>query len=179
MYGQTSGAAGEALRGMDATYPRAMAYLRAADDAGRAGRAVTTYGGRRVPVWPTPAGLDESQARAVAAARGRFTRNAVIQGAAAELFKAWAATVRLAVADLDARIVLCLHDELLVEAPRATRRRGRRRAAPHPGLDGRALVRLLAGPVRRRRPGRRAVVGRQGLTGPAAGAAFLDHPAHR
>ena len=34
----------------------------------------------------------------VAAARGRFTRNAVIQGAAAELFKAWAATVRLAVA---------------------------------------------------------------------------------
>jgi DNA polymerase-1 len=118
MYGQTSGAAGEALRGMDATYPRAMAYLRSADDAGRQGRAVTTYGGRRVPVWPTPAGLDDRQARAVAAARGRFTRNAVIQGAAAELFKAWAATVRLAVGDLDARIVLCLHDELLVEAPR-------------------------------------------------------------
>jgi DNA polymerase-1 len=120
MYGQTSGAAGEALRGMDATYPRAMAYLRAAEDAGRDGRAVTTYGGRRVPVWPTPAGLDEGQTRAVAAARGRFTRNAVIQGAAAELFKAWAVTVRLAVAPLGARIVLCLHDELLVEAPRGT-----------------------------------------------------------
>jgi DNA polymerase-1 len=41
----------------------------------------------------------------------------VIQGAAAELFKAWAATVRLAVAGSGARIVLCLHDELLVEAP--------------------------------------------------------------
>jgi DNA polymerase-1 len=118
MYGQTSGAAGAALRGMDASYPRAMAYLRAADEDGRAGRAVMTYGGRRVPVWEMPAGLDEAQARAVAAARGRFTRNAVVQGAAAELFKAWAATVRLAVRDAGARIVLCLHDELLVETPR-------------------------------------------------------------
>ncbi len=119
MYGQTSGAAGEALRGMDASYPRAMAYLRAADEAGRAGRAVTTYGGRRVPVWASPQPAGDGELRAVAAARGRFTRNAVVQGAAAELFKAWAATVRLAVRDVDARIVLCLHDELLVEAPEA------------------------------------------------------------
>jgi DNA polymerase-1 len=119
MYGQTSGAAGAALRGMDASYPRAMAYLRAADEAGRAGRAVTTYGGRRVPVWAVPAAGEEGQDRAAAAARGRFTRNAVIQGAAAELFKAWAATVRLAVAGSGSRIVLCLHDELLVEAPLA------------------------------------------------------------
>jgi DNA polymerase-1 len=118
MYGQTSGAAGAALRGMDASYPRAMAYLRAADEDGRAGRAVMTYGGRRVPVWETPAGLGEAQTRAVTAARGRFTRNAVVQGAAAELFKAWAATVRLAVRDQGAQIVLCLHDELLVETPR-------------------------------------------------------------
>jgi DNA polymerase-1 len=117
MYGQTSGAAGAALKGMDASYPRAMAYLRAADEAGRAGHAVTTYGGRRVPVWAVAAAGEESQDRAAAAARGRFTRNAVIQGAAAELFKAWAATVRLAVAGSGARIVLCLHDELLVEAP--------------------------------------------------------------
>ncbi len=53
------------------------------------------------------------------AARGRFARNAVIQGSAAELFKAWAATVRHAVAPLGGRIVLCLHDELLVHAPEA------------------------------------------------------------
>jgi DNA polymerase-1 len=38
----------------------------------------------------------------------------MIQGAAAELFKAWAVTVRARGAELDARIVLCLHDELLV-----------------------------------------------------------------
>jgi DNA polymerase-1 len=41
----------------------------------------------------------------------------MIQGAAAELFKAWAVTVRARGADLDARIVLCLHDELLVHVP--------------------------------------------------------------
>ena len=51
------------------------------------------------------------------AARGRFARNAVIQGSAAELFKAWAATVRASLAGSGAHIVLCLHDELLVHAP--------------------------------------------------------------
>lgn len=52
-------------------------------------------------------------------ARGRYARNAVIQGSAAELFKAWAATVRHAVAPLGGQIVLCLHDELLVHVPEA------------------------------------------------------------
>ena len=54
---------------------------------------------------------------ATAAARGRYARNAVVQGAAAELFKAWAVTVRGRVAPLGGRIVLCLHDELLVHVP--------------------------------------------------------------
>ena len=63
---------------------------------------------RGVPIGTDPA-LD--------AARGRFARNAIIQGAAAELFKAWAATVRALGAPLGAQIVLCLHDELLVHAP--------------------------------------------------------------
>jgi DNA polymerase-1 len=61
--------------------------------------------------------LSPQQVRAQAAARGRYGRNALIQGAAAELFKAWAATVRARGETLDARIVLCLHDELLVHAP--------------------------------------------------------------
>ncbi len=51
---------------------------------------------------------------------GRFPRNAVVQGAAAELFKAWAATVREGLVALDGRIVLCLHDELLLHVPTAT-----------------------------------------------------------
>jgi len=40
-----------------------------------------------------------------------------VQGAAAELFKAWAVTVRARAAVHGARVVLCLHDELLVHAP--------------------------------------------------------------
>jgi DNA polymerase-1 len=41
----------------------------------------------------------------------------MVQGAAAEFFKTWAVTVRARAAAYDARIVLCLHDELLVHAP--------------------------------------------------------------
>mgnify|MGYP001792317402 CR=1 FL=1 len=48
---------------------------------------------------------------------GRFVRNAVVQGAAAELFKAWAATVRYGLLGTPGQIVLCLHDELLVHVP--------------------------------------------------------------
>ncbi len=117
MYGQTSGNAGQALRGLEAAYPVAMGYLRAADERGQDGLDVITYGGRRVRMWPTPPTADDRQARAVAAARGRFARNAVVQGAAAELFKRWAVTVRARLVDTGAAIVLCLHDELLVDAP--------------------------------------------------------------
>jgi DNA polymerase-1 len=113
MYGQTSGTAGEALRGLDRAYPVAMAYLRAADERGKAGEDVRTYGGRRVRMWPLAAPADP----AAVAARGRFARNAVVQGAAAELFKMWAVTVRAGL-PAGAEIVLCLHDELLVHTPR-------------------------------------------------------------
>jgi DNA polymerase I len=117
MYGQTSGAAGEALRGLESAYPTAMRFLRKASVEGRAGRDVRTYGGRLVRIGALPPGLDENARRAVASGRGRFARNAVIQGAAAELFKVWAVTVRARAAALDARIVLCLHDELLLHVP--------------------------------------------------------------
>jgi DNA polymerase-1 len=109
MYGQTSGAAGAALADMDRAFPRAMAYLRAAEQAERDGTDVRTYGGRLLRPWS--GGPD------AAPGSGRFFRNAVIQGAAAELFKAWAATVRDGLAPLGASIVLCLHDELLVHVP--------------------------------------------------------------
>jgi DNA polymerase-1 len=114
MYGQTSGTAGEALRGLDRAYPVAMAYLRAADQRGKAGEDVRTYGGRRVRMWQ----LAEPADPAAVAARGRFARNAVVQGAAAELFKMWAVSVRAAL-PAGAEVVLCLHDELLVHAPQA------------------------------------------------------------
>jgi DNA polymerase-1 len=66
---------------------------------------------------PTPeAGPSGDAART---GRGRFARNAVVQGPAAELFKSWAATVRAALPALDGEIVLCLHDELLLHVPDA------------------------------------------------------------
>jgi DNA polymerase-1 len=117
MYGQTSGAAGEALKDLERAYPTAMAYLRRAYDSGVASRAIRTYGGRRIPMWENPVDAPVESWASMTAGRGRFARNAVIQGAAAELFKAWAATVRLTTRHLGARIVLCLHDELLIHVP--------------------------------------------------------------
>ena len=118
MYGQTTGHGAQALRRLESAYPVAMAYLTEADVEAQAGRSLRTYGGRRIPMGGTNAeGLSDREARARAAARGRYGRNAMVQGAAAELFKVWAVTVRARAAALDARIVLCLHDELLVHAP--------------------------------------------------------------
>ena len=119
MYGQTSGTAGAALRDMDRAYPVAMAYLRAAEEAGSLGRDLRTYGGRLLPLsrvqLPDAEPVGEHVARG--GGYGRFARNAVVQGAAAELFKAWVATVRDGLRQLGGEVVLCLHDELLLHVP--------------------------------------------------------------
>jgi DNA polymerase I len=117
MYGATSGVAGEALRGLEKAYPTAMSYLNAADQSGRAGIDIRTYGGRLVRMQPTQPNSSNVELRSAAAGQGRYARNALIQGAAAELFKAWAVTVRGRVVPFHARIVLCLHDELLIHTP--------------------------------------------------------------
>jgi DNA polymerase-1 len=130
MYGQRSGAAGEALKDLERAYPVAMGLLDRAYDDGVARRPVRTWGGRLIRFGAAPPargeGAEASQASAIGtlessagadASRGRYARNAIIQGSAAELFKAWAATVRHAVRPLGGQIVLCLHDELLVHVP--------------------------------------------------------------
>jgi DNA polymerase-1 len=118
MYGQTTGHGAHALRRLQMAYPVAMAYLDDADRAGQTSRDLRTYGGRLIPMGSTNANdVSDTVARSRAAARGRYGRNAMVQGAAAELFKLWAVTVRARGAALDARIVLCLHDELLVHTP--------------------------------------------------------------
>ena len=128
MYGQRSGAAGEALKGLERAYPVAMGLLDDAYAAGVRRAPLRTWGGRLIRLDSVLGGeVPAEQVAARDAARGRFARNAVIQGAAAELFKAWAATVRATTRDLGAQIVLCLHDELLIHvpaehAPEATRR---------------------------------------------------------
>jgi DNA polymerase-1 len=118
MYGQTTGHGAQALRRLSSAYPVAMGYLDQADVAGQVGRPLRTRGGRLITMQTGNANeMTERVARAQAAARGRYGRNAMIQGAAAEFFKVWAVTVRARGARLEARIVLCLHDELLLHVP--------------------------------------------------------------
>jgi DNA polymerase-1 len=127
MYGQRSGAAGEALKGLERAYPVAMGLLDRAYAAGVRREPLRTFGGRLIRLDSVLADVTAENAAAHDAARGRFARNAVIQGSAAELFKAWAATVRATTADLGAQIVLCLHDELLVHVPQENAQEARRR----------------------------------------------------
>ena len=118
MYGQRSGAAGEALKGLERAYPTAMAYLDRAYAAGVRRAPVRTFGGRTDPARPHPGGRARPVARRPTTRLGDgspATRSS--RAAAAELFKAWAATVRATTRDLGAQIVLCLHDELLVHVP--------------------------------------------------------------
>jgi DNA polymerase-1 len=115
MYGATTGASAGALRGLQRNYPVAMAFLEEAARQGQLGHDLFTIGGRRIRTGSGPA--PDCDLDRAAASRGRYARNALIQGAAAEFFKAWAVIVRRRVSPHQARVVLCLHDELLVHAP--------------------------------------------------------------
>ena len=74
MYGQTTGHGAQALRRLNAAYPVAMAYLDAADRAGRAGRDLRTYGGRRIVLAPAPARIAGAAAGSRPTAGTRATR---------------------------------------------------------------------------------------------------------
>jgi DNA polymerase-1 len=138
MYGQTTGHGAAALRGLELAYPVAMRYLTEADLAGQVGRDIRTYGGRLIRMGQSSENeLDDRESRSRAAARGRYGRNAMVQGAAAEFFKVWAVMVRSQAAAFGASIVLCLHDELLVHAP-----------AEHRSAVEQVVVDCLAGAAR-------------------------------
>ena len=99
---------GPPCSGWNAPTRRRCGYLRAAEAVGLSGGELRTWGGRLLRF---PGGGDPGA--------GRYARNAVVQGAAAELFKVWAVTVRAGLAALGGEIVLCLHDELLLHVPAA------------------------------------------------------------
>jgi DNA polymerase-1 len=107
MYGQTGGTAAPALATLRLRYPKAFDFVETAARAGEAGELVRSWLGRTCP----PAGGGEARAR------GRFTRNFVIQATAAEWALVWLATVRRALADSVAELVFFQHDEVLVHAP--------------------------------------------------------------
>ncbi|GIG27832.1 bifunctional 3'-5' exonuclease/DNA polymerase [Cellulomonas marina] len=137
IYGATSGAGGALMPRLTRAYPQAVALVEDAARAGERGEVVTTWLGRSSPP-PGPRWRDEvaaatdegSSADEVRAARrrardqGRFTRNFVVQGTAAEWALCWLASLRRRLRALPVdgpgrapHLVFFLHDEVLVHTP--------------------------------------------------------------
>ncbi|GAA1592799.1 bifunctional 3'-5' exonuclease/DNA polymerase [Kribbella hippodromi] len=126
IYGQTSGDGLKNLAMLRKRFPTAVEYVDAAARAGEDGRLVRTYLGRTCP----PAGhrlddvlLDDPDTEVPptdprhARARGRFTRNFVVQGSAADWALLMLAALRQALAGLTAELVFFQHDEVIVHCP--------------------------------------------------------------
>ncbi|RZI93745.1 MAG: bifunctional 3'-5' exonuclease/DNA polymerase, partial [Microbacterium sp.] len=172
MYGATTGDSGRLVPALRRAYPRAMALVDDAARRGEDGGVVSTWLGRSSP-RPSEAWRDiQSQAgaadavagadglaRRVSRDRGRFTRNFVVQGTAAEWALAWLADLRARLASLPAvdqeraappsgpvfsrraHLAFYLHDEIIVHAPAEQADR----AAAAVEESARAATRLLFG----------------------------------
>ncbi|WP_407651599.1 bifunctional 3'-5' exonuclease/DNA polymerase [Actinoplanes sandaracinus] len=122
MYGQTGGDALPALAVLRRHYPTAFEYVEAAARTGEVGGLVRSWLGRTCPpaagAW-RDAGLDppDEVAPPPGRARGRFTRNFVIQATAAEWALVLLATLRTALEGTAAELVLFVHDEVVVHCP--------------------------------------------------------------
>ena len=134
MYGQTGGAAIPALAVLRRHYPVAFEFVEAAARTGEAGGLVRSWLGRTCPpaaaAWRTEeaggGGLDPPeevgsaetpQGGASGRARGRFTRNFVVQATAAEWALVLLATLRTALEGSKSELVLFVHDEVVVHCP--------------------------------------------------------------
>ena len=135
MYGATSGESGRMVAGLTRRYPAAFGLVEEAARAGERGQVVRTLLGRGCPAlgggsWDEspdapPADLDDQDRHR--RAYGRFTRNFVVQGTAAEWASCWLADLRNRLwrmgddGPVDARphLVFFLHDEVVVHAPAA------------------------------------------------------------
>ncbi|WP_330297834.1 bifunctional 3'-5' exonuclease/DNA polymerase [Streptomyces sp. NBC_00503] len=135
VYGQTSGDGLKNLAALRRRFPKAVAYVDEAAKAGEEGRLVRTWLGRTCPPPAEPAEPGEggeagptgqspdawtpSYASTDARARGRFTRNFVVQGSAADWALLLLAALRqsLAAAGMRAELVFFQHDEVIVHCP--------------------------------------------------------------
>lgn len=126
IYGQTSGDGLKHLAMLRKRFPKAVAYVDDAARAGEEGRLVRTYLGRTCP--PSGHPLDEAMLEGPPAdlpatdprharARGRFTRNFVVQGSAADWALLLLAALRQSLAPLKAELVFHQHDEVIVHCP--------------------------------------------------------------
>ncbi|WP_340377061.1 bifunctional 3'-5' exonuclease/DNA polymerase [Streptomyces sp. SS7] len=143
VYGQTSGDGLKHLAALRRRFPRAVAYVDEAAKAGEEGRLVRTWLGRTcppaagagetgtdeagIPVDPVPPaeGAEPQEGRpwvpgyasSDARARGRFARNFVVQGSAADWALLMLAALRRTCADMAAELVFFQHDEVIVHCP--------------------------------------------------------------
>ncbi|KQQ87702.1 bifunctional 3'-5' exonuclease/DNA polymerase [Arthrobacter sp. Leaf137] len=137
MYGATSGESGRLMPQLARTYPRAVDFVEQAARAGEAGGTVTTRLGRSSPPpserWyqsqRSATAEEQRRAESIARSRGRFTRNFVVQGSAADWAACWLAELRRRLRALRAdgtgagpggtgpELVFFLHDEVMVHAP--------------------------------------------------------------
>ncbi|MFE4836743.1 bifunctional 3'-5' exonuclease/DNA polymerase [Arthrobacter sp. NPDC056691] len=131
MYGATSGEAGRLMPQLARTYPRAVGFVERAARDGEAGRTVTSRLGRSSPppseMWfrsqRSTSAEEQRRADAIARSRGRFTRNFVVQGSAADWAACWLAELRRRLRTMRAdgsatgELVFFLHDEVMVHAP--------------------------------------------------------------
>jgi DNA polymerase-1 len=131
MYGATTGESGRLLPALGKAFPQALALVEQAARAGERGEVVTTHLGRSSPPpqqnWAAESAIDaaaENRARSQARSWGRFTRNFIVQGTAAEWALCWMAGLRGALwtmADaapaLRPHLVFFLHDEVIVHTP--------------------------------------------------------------
>ncbi|CAL9496979.1 hypothetical protein SUDANB105_03335 [Streptomyces sp. enrichment culture] len=136
VYGQTSGDGLKNLAALRRRFPRAVAYVDDAARAGEEGRLVRTWLGRTCPP-ATRTGDDAAEEAGIPApdedgddrqwvpghastdarARGRFARNFVVQGSAADWALLLLAALRRACAGLAAELVFFQHDEVIVHCP--------------------------------------------------------------
>ena len=133
IYGGTTGESGRMRPRIERAFPAAMSYVEAAARAGEQGQVVSTWLGRSSPrgaggtYSETATDAETRRARNEAAAWGRFTRNFVVQGTAAEWALCWIGTLRQRLWDLGGEsaaplaerphLVFFLHDELIVHTP--------------------------------------------------------------
>jgi DNA polymerase-1 len=138
MYGATTGESARLMPGLTKAYPAAIGMVEDAARAGERGERVSTRLGRTSPL-PSAAWRQTqseaygegataavaSAARGRARAWGRFTRNFIVQGTAAEWALCWMASIRRRLRDLDPdawltdapHLVFFLHDEVVVHCP--------------------------------------------------------------
>jgi DNA polymerase-1 len=132
IYGQTSGDGLKNLAALRRRFPQAVAHVDEAARAGEEGRLVRTWLGRTCPPVGGQEEAEEAgiplsseddddpgpgRSTATARARGRFARNFVVQGSAADWAFLLLAALRRRLTGMSAELVFFQHDEVIVHCP--------------------------------------------------------------